>query len=78
MQKLFSLLPEKRGIKFLLKLLDKLYFFTLGVIKINTGYRDGIHPKPNVTNFHNFFFSNVDSEDVVLDLDVPTETLLKK
>ena len=55
-QKLFSLLPEKRGIKFLLKLLDKLYFFTLGVIKINTGYRDGIHPKHNVTNFHNFFF----------------------
>ena len=78
LQRLFSKLPDKIGIKFLLRLLDKIYFFTLGVIKLDTGYKAGIHPKHIITDFHDFYVSNVDSNDVVLDIGCAYGTISKK
>jgi SAM-dependent methyltransferase len=67
-QKRLAFSPDRRGIKSLLRLHDRLYFFTLGTIKIYEKSKGGIHPKHWVTDFHNFFVRNVEPSDSVLEV----------
>lgn len=57
--------PDRGGIKRLLRLHDRLYYFMLGVIKASEG---GIHPRHRLTDAHRFFLSHVGPGDRVLDV----------
>jgi SAM-dependent methyltransferase len=61
-------LANDRGIKFLLRLHEKLQFFTMGVIKVDERAEGGIHPKHWVTDFHQFFVDHISASDAVLDI----------
>lgn len=58
-------LPDRRGVKWLLRLQDRLYYFTLGVIKITEG---DSHPRHRVTDARQFFAGHVQPGDRVLDV----------
>lgn len=58
-------LPGRRGVKWLLRLQDRLYYFTLGVIKITEG---NSHPRHRVTDAREFFATHVQPGDRVLDI----------
>ncbi len=58
-------LPDRRGVKWLLRLHDWLYFFMLGVIKITEG---NSHPRHRVTDARQFFAGHVREGDRVLDV----------
>lgn len=57
--------PDRGGIKVLLRLHDRLYYFMLGVIKASEA---GIHPRHRLTDAHQFFLSHVGPGDRVLDV----------
>ena len=65
---IFTFSKNKNGIKFLLKLQNTLSGLTMEVIKNNEIMNDGIHPKHNITDFHDFFLDNISSESRVLDV----------
>lgn len=58
-------MPDRRGVKWLLHLQDRLYYFTLGVIKITEG---DTHPRHRVTDAQPFFRANIRQGDRVLDV----------
>jgi SAM-dependent methyltransferase len=58
-------LPDRRGVKWLLRLQDRLYYFTLGVIKVTEG---DSHPRHRVTDAPDFFVEHVRPGDRVLDV----------
>lgn len=58
-------MPDRRGVKLLLNLQDRLYGFTLGVIKRTEG---DSHPRHRVTDARTFFVSHVAPGDRVLDV----------
>lgn len=58
-------LPDRRGVKWLLRLHDRLYYFTLGVIKISEG---NSHPRHRLTDAREFFARHVGPGDRVLDV----------
>lgn len=57
--------PDRGGIKFLLRLHDRLYYFMLGVIKAS---EEGIHPRHRLTDAHQFFLDRVGPGDRILDV----------
>lgn len=58
-------MPDRRGIKLLLRLYDRLFYYMLGVIKLT---EDGLHPKHRITDLHAFFVNEVAPGDRVLDV----------
>lgn len=68
MQRYLASIPGERGIKFLFRLYDRLYFFILGVIKIAERQKEGVHPKHWLTDFHSFFLDNIKPSDAVLEI----------
>lgn len=58
-------MPNRRGVKWLLHLQDRLYYFTLGVIKITEG---DTHPRHRVTDAQPFFRAHIKPGDRVLDV----------
>ena len=58
-------MPDRRGVKLLLRVHDRLFYYTLGVIKLTEG---GLHPKHRVTDLHAFFVGEVAPGDRVLDV----------
>ena len=58
-------LPDRRGVKWLLRLHSWLYHFTLRVIKITEG---DSHPRHRVTDAREFFTNHVNEGDRVLDI----------
>lgn len=63
--KRLAALPDRRGVKWLVSLQDRLYYFTLGVIKITEGET---HPRHRVTDAQSFFRAHVRPGDRVLDV----------
>ena len=57
--------PDRGGIRFLLRFHDRLYYFTLGVIKASEA---GIHPRHRLTDAHQFFLDHVGPGDRILDV----------
>lgn len=57
--------PDRGGVKFLLRLRDRLDGFTLGVIKRTEG---NAHPRHRVTDAPDFFRNEVHAGDTVLDV----------
>lgn len=69
LQKAFASMPEKKGIKFLIRLQDRVQTFVLSTIKLSEkADNNGIHPKHRVTDFHAFFLENISPEDKVLEV----------
>jgi SAM-dependent methyltransferase len=67
-QKILARQKNSRGIKFLLTLQDKLYYFTLHVIKLSEESKGGNHPKHWVTDYHRFFTDAISPSDTVLEI----------
>lgn len=61
----FAAMPDRRGVKFLLRLYDRLYYFMLQVIKLT---ENGVHPRHRLTDAHAFFLDHVGPGDRVLDV----------
>lgn len=58
-------MPDRRGVKRLLAMHDRLFRYTLGVIKLTEG---GLHPKHRVTDLHECFVREVNATDRVIDI----------
>lgn len=58
-------LPDRRGVKWLIRQQDRVYYFTLGVIKVTEGAN---HPRHRLTDARAFFAAHVDEGDRVLDV----------
>jgi len=67
-QKRLANLPDKKGIKFLLRLENKFEAFLLGVIKIDEMKRGLIHPRHTITSLTDFLIENVKPSDKILDV----------
>ena len=59
-------MPDRRGIKVLIRLNDKIYSYMLAAVKISEG--STFHPKHRVTDLHAFFTEGVRRGDRVLDV----------
>ncbi len=58
-------MPNRRGVRWLLRLQDRLAGYTLGVIKLTEG---GLHPKHRLTDLHEFFVHELHESERVLDV----------
>lgn len=67
-RRLLLVLPNRMGIKILLRMEASLYAFVVSVIKSNEQSSGGIHPKHRVTDFHDFFLDNIRPTDKVIDI----------
>jgi len=59
---------NKAGIRFILKLQNRLSSYVMEIIKEDERRKGGIHPKHWVTDFHNFFLDNIEENHSVLEV----------